>query len=744
MVESSKILTVSYGTFSCTLEGFDDSFGTMKAIAEYFRDLAQGDRYFGAEPPAPDAEMLTRIAEKEIERRVEARADESGIVLRAVDAAKVAAATPAMPPVASPPSEDAVADVDTDTLEEMTESTQSATADMDGDVAGPEAGEDDSPTLVASSPAAADYADTPMDDEMDISAPAVSFADMAPAAIETAPAHPDSESVAAKLQRIRAVVSAGAAPAADTQDAPLTESFTAEDEAAQDAWADDAEDNAIEAGEDDVAEAAAEEVAEDVEADALADTEDAAEAEAFDDIAEDADEAADEIAEDHVAAADEAEEVADVADFDNADTLAEDTAEVEAEEVEAEAAEAEEVAAEAEEAETEEAETEEAETEEAEANSEVEAAADAEDAAQAEEAPKQNFRARILRVAKKTTAMPIADVATDAAQTAAETAEVAAEDAPAIDLQDIDAEEAAEFASADALAQATLSDEDEAALLADLAAVEAETAEDAPEVTDTVAEDENVTAEVEEETAEDAVDDALEAAAAEDDTPVVRSRSLLPDADDAAMSRIMDQADEQLSEPAGSRRRSAIAQLKAAVAATEAARQLGDKSNDAATKESAFRDDLQDVVRPTSQALPRTEERSARPRPAPLKLVASQRVDENGEEVDAAPVLPRRVASEAKVDGRSFADFAAEMGATELPDLLEAAAAYTAFVEGVEDFSRPQIMKKVQSSAKEEFSREDGLRSFGTLLRQGRISKVRNGRFQISDQTRFKPEQKAG
>ena len=53
-------------------------------------------------------------------------------------------------------------------------------------------------------------------------------------------------------------------------------------------------------------------------------------------------------------------------------------------------------------------------------------------------------------------------------------------------------------------------------------------------------------------------------------------------------------------------------------------------------------------------------------------------------------------------------------------------------------------MKKDQVSSKEEFSREDSLRSFDTLLRESCISKVRNGRFQITEQTRFRPKQKVG
>ena len=223
------------------------------------------------------------------------------------------------------------------------------------------------------------------------------------------------------------------------------------------------------------------------------------------------------------------------------------------------------------------------------------------------------------------------------------------------------------------------------------------------------------------------------------------ARHGLPRHVEDAMSRIMSQTDQHLNQPENRRHRDAFAQLKAAVAATEAARQLGDRGADQRDPDEAYKDDL--------GAHAATDKGGAKSTP-PLKLVKSQEVKPavtrsataapSSTPLDTYSDRLRKIATlkdaEPVEDKAGFADFASEHGATELVDRLEAAGAYICLVEGEADFSRPQVMKVVQSATSEEISREDGLRSFGRLLRQARLIKLENGRFQIAENTQYRPQ----
>ena len=62
MTDQTQILDVTYGMFSCRLEGFDYSVATMKQIVSYFHDLAGHEAFMGDALLAPDMEEVSRLA----------------------------------------------------------------------------------------------------------------------------------------------------------------------------------------------------------------------------------------------------------------------------------------------------------------------------------------------------------------------------------------------------------------------------------------------------------------------------------------------------------------------------------------------------------------------------------------------------------------------------------------------------------------------------------------------------------
>ena len=714
MMSNNKILTVSYGTFSCTLEGFDDSFDTMKAIAEYFRDLAADDRYFGAEPPQPDAELLARIAEREVSRRVEAQEHEGRILLKAHDEAVDDTAETDVMPLAK-----SAAPVSPAVQTETTPATQDISPRTEAPVeaAAPTHTDDASDGRVDNAPEPdveaheEDTADTTTDDQMD-----------AQIAATVAEAVVDDPSLEEAMF--------------DEPEMEEAEPASAEDVVETSAFAQESEEEPFE--EPSVA-------VHHVEFESSEET-----------VAEHEEGSIEAFFAQSTAPADDGYEDEEVAASGADDEPFSLDVEIEAEEIEISTDESagetfahklERIRAVVSKQDSDEEEYTNGYQEDLEAAPSVGSLSEFDSTFAMDEQDDADQAEPMFEM----------DVITQAAQDIAEAFEQDEEAFEPVEVAENKREEQATD-DLDLILQKIESEaEDEGFdgnLFEDSAEAEDEVKGRLLKVDRTDLEAALASGDLEDLDDEDTPSDDLMAEEDEDD-PVaeeVAPRQSLPEIDEDAsedVSRLMAEADHQMQEPEGKTRRSAFAHLRAAVAARFADRSMDAEDQLDEAEAEAYRNDLAEVVRPRRpEAGDNRTERPADDIAAPLKLVAEQRIDHDDESDSRGPIAPRRVAASAEDDDGAivesdFAAYAAERGAQSLPELLEAAAAYLSYVEGHEQFSRPELMSRVRQADCGDFSREDGLRSFGQLLRTGKIEKIKGGRFAATEGIGYKPGHRA-
>ncbi|PWJ18204.1 hypothetical protein [Jannaschia seohaensis] len=805
MVPANKILTVTYGTFSCTLEGFDDPFSAMTEIAEYFRDLAAKDRYFGAEPPTPDMERLEQITAAAMTSPVKAENAGGRLVLRPEAAAAPAYASAPDGPTgaASEPAETAAfvpteateEGFETDTAAEAAPEAEAEPADMEPPVDESQPVEEE-PVEEADQPEAlteelADQADT------DLVAEEADEAANLPEAAEPSEAEtPDETAEWDEPEDVTPPAEAKATEDMVSVEVQSEEPYEGETVAARLARMRDADDSArFDCFEfEDAPEDAPDVVAEPETVDATDETEDG----------EDSDEIAAEA--ELTTAEDESEEVepaaAEAADREDASNAIDQIgAAVSAESAETDAT------PDAEPAEKGEAEV-----------TDLATAAEAEQQEIAAVQADDQIDPLVLSAAQALA--PAEDDAPEAETAILDddpslTADLAALFSPRDDAEEVEPEEdaaeqpeahvtvrkvrrrdrlsrrpdVAEPAMSDAV---SLEDDEEADLMAELAAIEAELARDAtgadlsddeddlPAVEDDADEDDDLMSELadieraaaaEAETSpeaaeseddanlidEDDLEDArIAAALLEDDatseeavadedaagsTEEIEDAEEIEEARTAAhepsdLERLFAATDSRLSGEDASRRHANISHLKAAVAARRADDTIEPTKTD---NSNAYREDLANTVRPRRPAAEAGDAADAgkAERGSPLVLISEQRV-ETAEapkpEKDIAEGLPRGMPAPAS--GEDFEQFAEEVGAVDLADVLEAAAVFSGTVMGQETFSRPRLLH-LAAEAVDDLSREDGLRGFGQLLRDGTIRKVGRGTFTLGTESRF-------
>ncbi len=640
MTRASKILTVSYGTFSCTLEGFDDTLGTMKAIAEYFRDLSSKDRYFGAEPPALDPEALANVASRGANLQVEAQVSESGVHL-----------TPREKPAASAQPQTPFSATMPDLSLKREIPAQEKQEDVQNTLVVPSSEYDDAQdeALVKS----AHVPDNPV--------------------LKQETAEPGTESIAAKLRRIRAVVAAKQATSSTSS--IFAEDFQPEPEDGQ-------KDNA--ANEED--EPASKEPQNALAADQPAtSTDQKTAAEESPHALSPSEDEEDDMS---ITLPDVDFPLEDDFDLDDEDMSVANILDV-------------------------------VEDEEEEPEEETVSAQDKDETAQVDDSRTEpNAEPEDVKSAVRPVHPVVHPVRTEPAQPQDSEPQTEIADQTPIDPDLVPDTETVRSAVKGILGKTSLSEDDESELFTQLASIE-----------------------IEETTSQASIslDRGIGAALRADRANRVMNTEGGAE-DEVALERLLEETNAKLDTSESHRRRSAISHLRAAVAATFADRKLdlGDPDG-AGDGAEPYRSALADVVQPkTANSYVEPDDSGV----APLVLATDQRVDIENRAKDGLTLVDAPIDDRDKLiaDNTSFADFVNEVGATELPDLMEAAAAYAAYIEGRPHFARPQIMRQVaEFTGKERFNREEGLRSFGQLLRQGKIVKIRRGQFSIADNTRFKP-----
>lgn len=771
MIGASKILTVSYGTFSCTLEGFDEPFNTMKAIAEYFRDLAAEDRYFGAEPPTPDAAMLHKIAEREIQRRVEAKIQDNGVILRAGETNDLIdksdqVAQPVAPSLVDTAPLDANGESVAERLSRLRHSQKPAPAQEAAST----------PAPLAAAPIAAVPVAQPQDDYTE-DQHADALSDKLLANLESLTTPQDiyitDDSGFDDFAEAEEVIAPNAVAEIEISEPPTeTPAPAVEERAVETSDLDDADlgiDSDLPTEEPEITEPSAEEIASveedfgdelgiladlhamdavpaEVEHEAVAPQEleepvepDAATAVVYAALAETSSDDAEFNLDALIAKANQVEETPLI---EEADHITEAVVET-ADEVVFEPAAAAEVEL---------------------TTIDLDDAA-IPDAAEAEDLPSAVLSAEeALAEALGIDAPEARAMFDDAPKPVVAPQEEPRARARVIKVRRIDPTAPPKVIESDPTT--LLSSESEAALKSELAAIMSET--DAPKTTPAAGATQPVrptrpvrpNRPVSADPSELVQTDRLNSAP-NDGRHVLNAIS-----EDDSVNRLLAQANTALEEPESRRRSAAIALLKAAVAATKAERQIQatEAPKPATDRSNVYRSDLDNAVRGASPEA----ERSADERPRPLVLVSEQRIDRsqaatNSERI-VTPMRPLRAAPTAAqaqesliggdqddeedalspeeatanlfATGTNFADFAESLGAESLHDLLEASAVYCAQVLGRPQFSRPMVMSQINTLPNaESHPLEDQLRAFGTLMREGRITKIKRGAFAVTDRS---------